>query len=681
MSNVEWVALADVAEINPRVAGELASHPSQSVSFVPMSAVSQETASVVAAEEREAGECLKGYTPFVRGDVLVAKITPCFENGKIVLADIPHRFGFGSPEFHVVRADAKRVDSRFMLHVLRHPEFRLKGQSRMTGSAGQRRVPEHFLSTFAIPLPPLFLQRRIAGILDKADALRAKRRAALAQLDSLTQSIFLDMFGDPATNPKGWPVQVIRDLLDSASYGTSEKAGPTGEFPVLRMNNISPTGEMDYTDLKFMDLEPKNYSRYLVQYGDVLFNRTNSVDLVGKTGIFRESKPMAYAGYLIRLRVNGDNSPEYLAAFLNSNYSKAMLRGMCKSIIGMANINATEIQAMKISKPPINFQREFAAQVTAVEALKSIHRASGKTRTVIALSDLLKWDALEWDDDGNVPDRVEAEAVNKWLFNKDTVDKVLEQPRQDSARLRDRVVKLAEVLAENEAIPAVRKQMELILEVQTNEWWQDVTVPMLESMRLRLRNLVHLIEKQARKVVYTDIEDEIGTGQEVNLPGWAVGMNEQKFRDKARQFLRQHQDHAAIRKLRENRQLNASDLVELERMLVENGVGEPQLIRQAAEDADGLGLFVRSLVGIDREAAKAALSGFIAGKTLTANQLEFINLIVDHLTEHGSMEPGRLYASPFTDLSPQGPDGIFLSSDVDMLMNVLKAVRETAIAA
>jgi type I restriction enzyme, S subunit len=226
----------------------------------------------------------------------------------------------------------------------------------------------------AIPLPPLPEQRRIAEILDKADALRDKRRAALAQLDTLTQSIFLDMFGDPATNPKGWPMGRIGDLLESAAYGTSEKAGMAGEYPVLRMNNISYSGEMDFTDLKYMELSKDKEERYLVRKGDILFNRTNSADLVGKTAIFRDDKQMAYAGYLIRLRVKRGNDPEYLAAFLNTPYSKRVLRGMCKSIIGMANINATEVQAIRVAVPDSGCQRQFAKRVTATEELKAIQR-------------------------------------------------------------------------------------------------------------------------------------------------------------------------------------------------------------------------------------------------------------------------------------------------------------------
>jgi len=126
-----------------------------------------------------------------------------------------------------------------------------------------------------------------------------------------------------------------------------------------------------------MDLAESQKERYLVRVGDVLFNRTNSAELVGKTAIVRQlARPMAYAGYLVRLRVNKDNDPEYLSAFLNTAYSKRVLRGMCKSIIGMANINATEVQTIKIVQPPLPLQKEFAQRVEAVEKLKATHRAS-----------------------------------------------------------------------------------------------------------------------------------------------------------------------------------------------------------------------------------------------------------------------------------------------------------------
>jgi type I restriction enzyme R subunit len=249
------------------------------------------------------------------------------------------------------------------------------------------------------------------------------------------------------------------------------------------------------------------------------------------------------------------------------------------------------------------------------------------------------------------------------------------------ARLRDRVKEIAGLLEEKDAIPMVREQMTLIQEVQTDEWWQDVTVPILESMRRRMRNLVQFIDKRQRKPVYTDFEDLMGDESHFTLPGLAVGTDPAKFRAKAQAFLRQHLNHVTVQKLRMNNALTAADLAELERMLAASGVGDPEDIRRAAQEARGLGLFVRSLVGMDREAAKEAMASFIAGKTLSANQLEFINLVVDHLTEHGVMEPARLYESPFTDITSHGPDGLFQSADVDALMRALDAVRATAIAA
>lgn len=150
---------------------------------------------------------------------------------------------------------------------------------------------------------------------------------------------------------------------------------------------------------------------------------------------------------------------------------------------------------------------------------------------------------------------------------------------------------------------------------------------------------------------------------------------------KAQSFLKRHLNHVTIHKLRFNKALTPSDLAELERMLAENGLGAAADIARAKAEAQGLGLFVRSLVGLDREAAKQALAGFLAGRSLGADQIEFVNLIINHLTDHGVMAAERLYESPFTDLSPLGPDGLFDSASVDLLIDALRRVRASAEAA
>ena len=249
------------------------------------------------------------------------------------------------------------------------------------------------------------------------------------------------------------------------------------------------------------------------------------------------------------------------------------------------------------------------------------------------------------------------------------------------ARLCDRVKQIAGLLEEKSTIPMVQEQIALIQDVQTDEWWQDVTVPMLEVMRRRLRDLVKLIDKRQRKPIYTDFEDLMGGETAIDLPGLVPGADYAKFLAKARAFLREHMDHVTIGKLRMNRPLTATDLAELERMLIESGLSGAEELQRAAKESQGLGLFVRSLVGMDRSAAKGAMRTFLAGKSLSANQIEFVNLVVDHLTEHGIVAPDRLYESPFTDITPRGPDSLFSTAELNELMQALDAVRETAVAA
>ena len=252
------------------------------------------------------------------------------------------------------------------------------------------------------------------------------------------------------------------------------------------------------------------------------------------------------------------------------------------------------------------------------------------------------------------------------------------QAKPDYASLRDRIIAIASALEEQPAIPAIRAQMALIQSMMGEEWWEDVTIAMLETARKRLRALVKLIEKGKRNVVYTDFEDELGEGITIDLPEVDTGMNFERFREKARQFLKAHENHLTLQRLRHNQPLTPSDLDELERMLVEAG-GTKEAINRAKEENNGLGIFIRSLVGLDHETAKQAFSQFISSASVSANQIELINLIVDYLTENGVMEPDRLYESPFTDIHSQGPVGVFSVEKADQLQDVLREIRQSAV--
>ena len=254
------------------------------------------------------------------------------------------------------------------------------------------------------------------------------------------------------------------------------------------------------------------------------------------------------------------------------------------------------------------------------------------------------------------------------------------QSHSSFRRLREQVKAIANLLEQKSSVPLVQAQLELIQEIQTEQWWQDITLPILEAVRKRLRSLIKLIEKQERQPIYTNFEDEMGEATLVELPYFTSSDNFEKFRAKARDFLRSHQDQMVIFKLRNNKQLTATDLSELETILLENGLGNATDLDRAKQESHGLGLFVRSLVGLDRAVAKQEFGKFLTDKTLNGNQIEFINMIIDYLTEHGAIETARLYESPFTDFAPQGIDSLFTSSQVDQLLGLLDDVYTKAAA-
>ena len=249
------------------------------------------------------------------------------------------------------------------------------------------------------------------------------------------------------------------------------------------------------------------------------------------------------------------------------------------------------------------------------------------------------------------------------------------------ARLRDQVRSLADALSELGSIPDVQRRMVLIESIAGEEWWQDVTLPMLEQARRHLRGLIRLLETVRRKVIYTDFADQVGEITEVALQLGGAAGDFERFRMKVRVFLREHESHITLHKLRRNLPLTATDLSELERLLLGSGTATAQDVQRASQEAEGLGLFVRSLIGLDRSAATQALNGFTSGKLLSSNQLEFVNLIVTHLTERGIVNAALLYEPPFTSYAPQGPDALFTTAQVDELFGVLDDIRATALAA
>ncbi|HEY3611214.1 MAG TPA: DEAD/DEAH box helicase family protein, partial [Pseudonocardiaceae bacterium] len=249
------------------------------------------------------------------------------------------------------------------------------------------------------------------------------------------------------------------------------------------------------------------------------------------------------------------------------------------------------------------------------------------------------------------------------------------------AQLQTRVKETASALLDQLTIPAVRVQQELLEELAGDEWWQDVTLPMLEAMRRRVRGLVKLIEKTKRSFVYTDFEDELGELVAAPLTGIKIDISFTRFEQKIRIYLRAHENHLAVQKIRRNRQVTATDLNELERVFIESGIGTEAEIDHAKTNSGGLGLFLRSLTGLDRQAAATAFSKFQEGKTFTSAQLRFLNELIDYLAHNGIIDVEALYEPPFRTISPGGPEEIFLEDDIVAMVATMRAIKSTAVPA
>ena len=219
------------------------------------------------------------------------------------------------------------------------------------------------LKILEFDLPDLETQRKLAAVLWSINDTMESYKKLISATDELVKSQFMEKFGLPDNNVKGYPLGRIGDVVSDVHYGTSAKASDNGKYVYIRMNNITYEGALDLSDIKRIDVADSEIENYIVRYGDVLFNRTNSRDLVGKTCVFDRKNPMIIAGYIIRLRMNGLVLPEYLSLFMNTRYAKKLLFSMAKGAVGQANINAKELQDISIIIPPIDEQREFLTLV------------------------------------------------------------------------------------------------------------------------------------------------------------------------------------------------------------------------------------------------------------------------------------------------------------------------------
>ena len=227
------------------------------------------------------------------------------------------------------------------------------------------------LNQVLLPVPPIETQSCIVSELDLLQSIIDKQKAQLKELDNLAQAVFYDMFGDPVENEKGWEVKKLGDECTDMKYGTSRPSCENGKYSYLRMCNISSDGHLDLNNLKTIDVPDDEVEKCIVRYGDILFNRTNSIDLIGKTCMFDLETPMIIAGYIIRVRLSEKLESRFVSCMFNMPSMKKLLRAMAKGAVNQANINSKELASIIIPIPPVILQHSFATKIKSIEKQKA----------------------------------------------------------------------------------------------------------------------------------------------------------------------------------------------------------------------------------------------------------------------------------------------------------------------
>lgn len=246
------------------------------------------------------------------------------------------------------------------------------------GGTTFKEIARGTIRKFEIPIPPLGEQNHIVDLLSRAEGIVRLRREAEKKAAELIPALFLDMFGDPAANPKRWPMAPVGEVIAAADYGSSTKSSDNGSgLPLIRMGNVDYAGALNLSDLKHVNLPAEEIEKYRLHEGDILFNRTNSKELVGKTGLWDDTRDAIVASYFIRVRVQRDKlNPRYFWAFMNSRHMKRVLFETSRGAIGQANINSKELKSFKVALPPLTLQQDFAGKIEQVRSIQSQQTAA-----------------------------------------------------------------------------------------------------------------------------------------------------------------------------------------------------------------------------------------------------------------------------------------------------------------
>ena len=321
------------------------------------------------------------------GDIIVSTVRPNLKNVAFIKQHDSNLVA--SSGFCVLRT-TDDIERNYLFRYITSDIF-TQHLMKLTTGANYPAVRDLDVRDSTIPLPPKSTQLAIVSELDKINELIRLKKEQLKDFDNLAQSLFYEMFGDPVENEMGWEVKKLGDVCTDIKYGTSKPASENGRYTYLRMCNLTTDGFLDLSNTKQIDIPDDEIEKCIVRYGDILFNRTNSIELVGKTCLFDKKEPMVIAGYIIRVRLNDTLLPVVLARMFNLASIKKLLRSMAKGAVNQANINSKELASIRIPLPPLPLQRLFAQRIEQIEREKSEVQKSIQDLETLLASRMQYW--------------------------------------------------------------------------------------------------------------------------------------------------------------------------------------------------------------------------------------------------------------------------------------------------
>lgn len=233
-------------------------------------------------------------------------------------------------------------------------------------------------------------------------------------------------------------------------------------------------------------------------------------------------------------------------------------------------------------------------------------------------------------------------------------------------------------LEQKSSIPAINQNLELIQNILTEEFWQNITISTLEEVRIKLRDLVKLIDADKKEIVYSDFEDELEPKAGGSAVNSANGVDVAQYKKKVKAFLENHVNDICINKLKFNKPLTKTDVEQLEKILFENSdIGSAEKL-QTIQEGKGLGEFIRSIIGVDRKEIENVFSQYLDNNKFNANQIRFVETIIDYIKCNGTMDTGKLFEQPFTDLNAYGIDGVFPTKEADNIIYLINEINQNA---